>query len=98
MGAARSLARSTTSIGWFHSIASSPPTTVIVNRLSYHTLTNSPAVPLGVAKEKAKTPLLRELSKQGHHRQESLLASSSYHTTPQVLGHIGIGGEFTNRA
>jgi len=32
---------------------------------------------IGVAREKAKTPLLAELSKQGHHRHEALLASSS---------------------
>ncbi len=32
--------------------------------------------------EKAKTPLLREMRKQGHQRHESLLASSSYQPTP----------------
>jgi hypothetical protein len=40
-------------------------------------------VPLGTVKEKAKMPLLPELSNQGHHRHEELLASSSYHKTPR---------------
>src|SRR5258706_400859 len=65
------------SIGWLLSIVFSPSHTVIGHRLSYYTLTNSPAAPPGVARKQAKSPLLAELSNQGHHRQESLLASSS---------------------